>query len=266
LSKRKSYSKASSRRNNPNNNKQRQPAPKAAYKTTLRNLKVLYEDNHIIAVNKRAGDIVQGDKTGDTPLSDIVKQFLKQKYDKPGEVFLGTVHRIDRPVSGVVIFAKTGKALARLNQMFQDKKIQKTYWAVVKNKPPKNQDTIEHYLLKNERQNKSYAYSHDYNNAKPSNLTYRIIHTFQNYFLLEITPHTGRHHQIRTQLSQIGCPIKGDVKYGFNRPNIDGSIHLHARKIEFIHPVKNTLLIIEASPDKRDPLWKESTAVFNKAE
>tara|TARA_Y100000589_G_scaffold110243_1_gene104794 strand:+ start:51535 stop:52332 length:798 start_codon:yes stop_codon:yes gene_type:complete len=264
LSKRKSYSKEFQNRNKKNNQKEAEFKPKPAYKTTLRNLKVLYEDNHIIAVNKRSGDIVQGDKTGDTPLSDIVKTFLKKKYDKPGEVFLGTTHRIDRPVSGVVIFAKTSKALARLNEMFQNKEIQKTYWAVVKNEPPQKQDTVQHYLLKNERQNKSYAYSHEYKTAKLSSLTYKIIFRFQNYFLLEITPHTGRHHQIRTQLAQIGCPIKGDVKYGFNRPNIDGSIHLHARKIEFIHPVKKTPLVIEASPDKRDPLWKEATAVFNK--
>jgi len=229
----------------------------------LPNIEVLYEDNHIIAVNKKSGDIVQGDKTGDEPLSDIVKRYIKIKYEKPGEVYLGTTHRIDRPTSGVVLFAKTSKALVRLNKMFQDKTIQKTYWAIVKNKPLKNEDTLIHYLKKNNQKNKSIAYSHEFQDAKRAELTFNIKHSFTNYFLLEVHPLTGRHHQIRVQLSSIQCPIKGDLKYGFPRSNPDASISLHARKITFIHPIKKESLTIIAPPTSNDPLWKESRTLFN---
>ncbi|MCE3280123.1 MAG: pseudouridine synthase [Bacteroidetes bacterium] len=222
-------------------------------------LQVLYEDNHIIAVNKRPSDIVQGDKTGDTPLSDFVKQYVKKKYDKPGEVFIGTVHRIDRPVSGIVLFARTSKALARLNQMFQTKEIQKTYWAVVKNKPEKESGKLIHYLKKNEAKNMSKAFTNEQNGALRSELDYKLICSSDNYHLLEITPLTGRHHQIRVQLASMGCPIKGDLKYGFNRSNKDASIHLHARKIEFIHPVKKEPVIITAPPPD-EVLWNEFVA------
>lgn len=231
--------------------------------SNLPNIDVLYEDNHIIAINKKSGDIVQGDKTGDQPLSDIVKNYIKIKYNKPGEVYLGTTHRIDRPTSGIILFAKTSKALVRLNKMFHDKTIQKTYWAIVKNKPFKQYDTLVHYLKKNSQKNKSMAYSHEFKDAKRAELTYQVKHQFNNYFLLEIKPITGRHHQIRVQLSTIECPIKGDLKYGFSRSNPDASISLHARKVEFIHPVKNEPLTIIANPISSDPLWKESTSLFD---
>lgn len=219
-------------------------------------LSVLYEDNHIIAVNKKPSDIVQGDKTGDRPLSDIVKQYLKEKYNKPGEVFVGTVHRIDRPVSGIVLFAKTSKALVRLNQMFQGKEIQKTYWAVVKNKPQTESGKLVHFLKKNEAKNMSTAFDKEMQGALRSELDYKMIAASDNYYLIEIKPQTGRHHQIRVQLSKIGSPIKGDLKYGFNRSNKDASIHLHARKVEFIHPVKKELVIIVAPPPA-EVLWQE---------
>lgn len=219
-------------------------------------LEVLYEDNHIIAVNKKPSDIVQGDKTGDTPLSEFVKQYIKKKYDKPGEVFVGTVHRIDRPVSGIVLFAKTSKALARLNQMFQSKEIQKTYWAVVKNKPPAISGNLVHYLIKNEAKNMSKAFDKEVKGALRSELDYTLIASSDNYHLLEINPHTGRHHQIRVQLSAMKCPIKGDLKYGFDRSNKDASIHLHARKIQFIHPVKKEPITIVAPPPN-EVLWNE---------
>ena len=222
----------------------------------MHKLEVLYEDNHIIAVNKRPSDIVQGDKTGDTPLSDFVKQYVKQKYDKPGEVFIGTVHRIDRPVSGIVLFARTSKALARLNQMFQSKEIQKTYWAVVKNRPAKESGKLVHYLKKNEAKNMSKAFDKEQQGALRSELDYKLICSLDNYHLLEITPHTGRHHQIRVQLSTMGSPIKGDLKYGFDRSNKDASIHLHARKIEFIHPVKKEPVVIVAPPPD-EVIWNE---------
>lgn len=225
-------------------------------------IEILYEDNHLIAVNKRSGDIVQGDKTGDKPLSDFVKNYIKNKYNKPGEVFLGTPHRIDRPTSGIVVFAKTSKALSRLNKMFHDKEIKKTYWAIVKNKPEKQSDHIIHYLKKNTEKNKSIAYSHETASAKKAELIYKIIHEFNNYYLLEINPLTGRHHQIRVQLATINCPIKGDLKYGFGRSNSDASISLHARKIEFIHPVSKEKISIIASPDSSDILWKEVDDLF----
>ena len=219
-------------------------------------IEVLYEDNHIIAVNKRPSDIVQGDKTGDAPLSDFVKKYLKEKYNKPGEVFVGTVHRIDRPVSGIVLFAKTSKALARLNAMFQTKEIQKTYWAVVKNKPKNISGKLVHYLIKNEAKNMSKGFEKETPGALRSELDYEMICSLDNYHLLEVKPLTGRHHQIRVQLSAMGCPIKGDLKYGFDRSNKDASIHLHARKIEFVHPVKKEPVVIIASPPN-EVLWNE---------
>ena len=218
---------------------------------------VLYEDNHFIAVNKRPGDIVQGDKTGDKPLSEIVKEYIKVKYNKPGDVYLGVPQRIDRPVSGVIVFAKTSKALARLNKMFHDKEVKKTYWAIVKNKPHKNEDLLTHYLKKNDQKNKSIAYTTPYKDAKQAQLKFRILLKLNNYYLLEIDPLTGRHHQIRVQLSSMGCPIKGDVKYGFDRTNNDASIHLHARKIEFTHPVKGDKLTITANPPN-DVIWNDA--------
>jgi 23S rRNA pseudouridine1911/1915/1917 synthase len=215
---------------------------------------VLYEDNHIIAINKKPGDIVQGDKTGDAPLSDFVKQYIKYTANKSGEVFLGTVHRIDRPVSGIVLFAKTSKALARLNEMFQKKEITKTYWAVVKNKPPQTAGKLEHFLLKDEVRNKSKAHINHVKNSLPSVLEYKVIASSEKYFLLEINPHTGRHHQIRAQLSAMCCAIKGDVKYGFDRTNDNASINLHARSVNFMHPVKKEIINIEAKPPE-DNLW-----------
>lgn len=218
------------------------------------NLEVLYEDNHIIVVNKRPGDIVQGDKTGDKPLSEVVKSFLKEKYNKPGNVYLGVVHRLDRPTSGIVLFSKTSKALPRLNKLFQNKEAQKTYWAVVKNVPPKQSDELVHFLKRNSKQNKSYAHINEVPESKKAVLEYRILKKLDNYFLLEVDLHTGRHHQIRSQLAAIGCSIKGDLKYGFDRSNKDASIHLHARELKFEHPVKKTQVHITAPPPK-DPIW-----------
>jgi len=215
---------------------------------------VIFEDNHLIIVNKKPGEIVQGDKTGDAPMSDHVKQYIKEKYNKPGEVFLGTVHRIDRPVSGIVMFARTSKALARMNNLFQEKKIHKTYWAVVKQKPPHVQEHLIRFLTKNEKQNKSYCSKTEKPGALKSELTYTLLASSDNYHLLEIDPQTGRHHQIRTMLADIGCAIKGDLKYGFNRSNPDGSIHLHARAIRFEHPVTKEEIFLEANPPK-DPVW-----------
>jgi 23S rRNA pseudouridine1911/1915/1917 synthase len=219
-------------------------------------LEVLYEDNHIIAVNKKPSDIVQGDKTGDKPLSEFVKDYIKKKYNKPGEVFIGTVHRLDRPVSGIVLFAKTSKALSRLNELFRSKNIKKTYWAVVKNKPAMEEGKLINYLIKNEQKNKSFAYKDEKPGSLKCELDYKLIAHSDNYFLLEVNPHTGRHHQIRVQLSAMGCPIKGDIKYGFDRTNKDASIHLHARKIEFTHPVKQEPVTITAPPPLQDPVWK----------
>lgn len=219
-------------------------------------IEVLYEDNHIIAVNKKPSDIVQGDKSGDIPLSEKVKEYIKKRYGKPGEVFLGVTHRIDRPVSGVVLFARTSKALSRLNEMFRDKEIKKTYWAVVKNAPKQSRGKLIHYLKKNETTNKSKAFDKPVDGALLSELDYAVIAKSDNYFLLQINPLTGRHHQIRAQLAAMGCPIKGDIKYGFNRTNKDASIHLHARAVEFIHPVKKESIIIKA-PVPNDNLWKD---------
>ena len=219
-------------------------------------LEVLYEDNHIIAVNKKPSDIVQGDKTGDKPLSDYVKEYIKEKYNKPGNVYLGVTHRIDRPVSGVLIFAKTSKAVSRLNEMFRIKTIQKTYWAAVKNSPPKTSDTLIEYLRKNKDKNRSFVEKDDSKGAKRAELSYKLIAKSDHYNLLEVMPKTGRHHQIRVQLSHMGCPIKGDLKYGAKRGNENASIHLHARKIEFTHPVsKEEISITAPTPD--DALWNE---------
>lgn len=210
---------------------------------------VVYEDNHIIVVNKTASEIVQGDKTGDTPLSEIVKQYLKEKYAKPGNVFLGVTHRLDRPVSGLVVFAKTSKALSRLNEMFRTSEVRKTYWAIVKQRPPQEEGELVHYLVRNEKQNKSYAYDKEVKNSKKAVLSYRLIAHSQNYYLLEVDLKTGRHHQIRCQLAKMGCPIKGDLKYGAARSNPDGSICLHARKIRFVHPVsKETIELVAPLP------------------
>ncbi|MBV1888359.1 MAG: RNA pseudouridine synthase [Urechidicola sp.] len=218
------------------------------------NLQVVYEDNHIVIVNKRAGDIVQGDKTGDKPLSEVVKEYIKDKYNKPSEVYLGVVHRLDRPTTGIVIFARTSKALTRLNKMLVDKKISKTYWAIVGQNPAKKKETLIHWLKKNPKNNKSTAYIKKVKDTKNSILHYELIKTLNRYFLLEVNLETGRHHQIRSQLSSIGSPIKGDLKYGFNRSNKDGSIHLHSRKVEFIHPVSKTKIEVTA-PTPSDVIW-----------
>ena len=223
-------------------------------KSNLNNLLVLYEDNHLIAINKRPGDIVQGDKTGDNPLSEVVKQFLKRKYNKPGNVYLGVAHRLDRPTSGIVLFAKTSKALPRVNKIFADKKAQKTYWAIVKNTPEKPKDTLVHWLKRNSKQNKSYAYKKEIPDSKKAVLSYEIAKRLERYVLLEIALETGRHHQIRAQLATLNCPIKGDLKYGFDRSNKNGSIHLHARKLVIPHPVKEKALVLVAPPPE-DPLW-----------
>ncbi|MDB4710881.1 RNA pseudouridine synthase [Flavobacteriales bacterium] len=220
------------------------------------NLHVLYEDNHLIAVRKVAGDIVQADKTGDPTLTDAVKEYIKKKYNKPNDVFLGVIHRIDRPVGGVVIFARTSKALERMNKLFLEKQVAKTYWAVVEQKPPLEEGNLLNWLKKNQEQNKSRAYNKLVKGSKECELDYLLKGRSKNYYYLEITPKTGRHHQIRVQLSHIGCKIKGDVKYGANRTNRDGSIHLFARKISFIHPVKKEKIIIKAKPPK-DSLWDE---------
>lgn len=218
-------------------------------------MEVLYEDNHIIIVNKAPSEIVQGDKTGDKPLCDIVKEYLKEKYNKPGNVFCGVVHRLDRPVSGVVVFAKTSKALARLNDMFREKDVQKTYWAIVAARPPHDKAVLENYLVRNEKMNKSFAYDREVPSSKRAVLDYELIAHSERYFLLEVHLHTGRHHQIRCQLAKMGCPIKGDLKYGAKRSNPDGSISLHARSVRFIHPVSKQEIYVEA-PVPQDRLWQ----------
>ena len=233
-------------------------------------MKVIYEDNHIIIVNKQSGEIVQGDKTGDRPLSDIVKDYIKEKYQKPGAVFLGVAHRLDRPVSGLVVFARTSKALARLNKMFAEGEVHKTYWAIVKRsersemrsersevRGERNDEwhTLEHWLVRNEKQNKSYAYDHERPNAKKAILKYRALSHSDNYTLLEVNLMTGRHHQIRCQLAAMGCPIRGDLKYGAPRSNPDGSISLMSRRVEFIHPVSKAPIVVEA-PVPNDTLWQ----------
>ena len=222
--------------------------------SNTKNLQILYEDNHIIAINKRCGDIVQGDKTGDKPLSEIVKSYLKEKYKKPGNVFLGVVHRIDRPTSGVVIFAKTSKSLSRLNNMFKNGKVEKYYLAIIKNIPKKNEDTLIHWLLKNHKTNKSTHFKSDKNNLKKAILHYKLLKKLDRYNLIEIKLETGRHHQIRCQLHAIGCPIRGDLKYGYDRSNVDGGIDLHAKTIIFEHPVTKNIIKINA-PVKENKIW-----------
>jgi 23S rRNA pseudouridine1911/1915/1917 synthase len=218
-------------------------------------MNVLYEDNHLIIVNKAPGEIVQGDKTGDKPLSDIIKVYLKEKYHKPGNVFCGVTHRLDRPTSGVVVFAKTSKALSRLNEMFRNGEVDKTYWAIVKNRPAHETGSLTHYLIKTEKTNKSTAYDTEKPKTKKATLHYKHIASSDKYNLLEINLETGRHHQIRCQLAKIGCPIKGDLKYGAERSNPDGSISLHARTISFIHPVSKEKISVVA-PVPEDNLWK----------
>ena len=228
-------------------------------------MEVVYEDNHIIIVNKQSGEIVQGDKTGDRPLSDIVKDYIKEKYAKPGAVFLGVVHRLDRPVSGLVVFARTSKALTRLNDMFRNGEVHKTYWAIVQNPPQQPEDLLQHWLVRNEKQNKSYAYDREKPQAKKAMLKYKVIGHSERYWLLEVNLLTGRHHQIRCQLAAMGCPIKGDLKYGSKRSNPDGSISLMARRVEFVHPVSKQDIVVEA-PLPHDTLWqsfsKLQTSVF----
>lgn len=218
-------------------------------------MEIVYEDNHLIIVYKHSGEIVQGDKTGDVPLSEDVKCYLKEKYQKPGNVFLGVVHRLDRPVAGLVVFAKTSKALTRLNKMFRDGEVHKTYWAITKNLPPQSEGTLTHWLVRNEKQNKSYAYDHEVPHSKKSILKYRLIGQSDHYCLLEVNLMTGRHHQIRCQLAHMGCPIKGDLKYGAQRSNPDGSICLLAHHVEFVHPVSKQLISFD-SPLPEDKLWQ----------
>ena len=224
-------------------------------------MEVVYEDNHLIIVAKRSGEIVQGDKTGDTPLSEIVKQYIKEKYAKPGAVFLGVVHRLDRPVAGLVVFARTSKALERLNRMFAEgkvRKVRKTYWAITKNRPSEESATLTHWLRRNEKQNKSYASESEKPGSKKAMLKYTVIGASTNYTLLEVQLMTGRHHQIRCQLAKIGCPIRGDLKYGAPRSNPDGSISLHAWRLSLEHPVSHVPLTIEA-PMPEERLWQEIT-------
>jgi len=228
--------------------------PQLSEMTAAENLRVLFEDNHIIVVNKRSSDIVQGDKTGDVVLSDVVKEYIKIKYNKPGEVFCGTVHRIDRPVSGIVVYAKTSKALSRLTVAFKTRDVHKTYWAVVQGQMPQQEGSVKNYLWKDEKINKSFASNSPAPNKKESELSYKVIGQGNYYSFVEVYPKTGRHHQIRVTLSSLGCPIKGDVKYGSKRSNENGGVHLHARQIEFEHPVKKTPVIISCPPPE-DVLW-----------
>lgn len=222
-------------------------------------MKVIYEDNHLIAVNKNCHELVQGDKTGDTSLADLLKTWLKEKYAKPGNVFVGVTHRLDRPVTGIVVFAKTSKALARMNELFRTGEIKKTYWAIVRNRPPEVEQELTHWLVRNEKQNKSYVCTPSQKrDARKAVLHYRLLAQSENYYLLEIDLQTGRHHQIRCQLAAIGCPIRGDLKYGAGRSNPDGGISLHARRVSFVHPVsKRPINIVAPVPD--EPLWKALT-------
>jgi 23S rRNA pseudouridine1911/1915/1917 synthase len=224
--------------------------------TTKDNLQVLYEDNHVLIVNKRAGDPVQSDMSGDKPLRDVVMEYLKEKYQKPGNVFVGLVHRLDRPTSGIVVFAKTSKALTRLNESFRNKELKKTYWALVKNPVPKNSDTLVHYLVRYPAKNISKAFEKEVKESKKAILHYQVLKSFDHYSLVEIDLETGRHHQIRAQFTAIGCPIRGDLKYGSKRPNDDGNINLHARKLEIKHPVKDELISIVA-PLPDEVLWNK---------
>lgn len=224
-------------------------------RSTPENLQVLFEDNHLIAVNKRCGDIVQGDKTGDQPLSEVVKDYLKIRYEKPGAVFLGVVHRLDRPTSGVLIFARTSKALERMNALFAGGETRKTYWALVDKAPPQQADRLVHWMQRNPKLNKSFAHDKEAPGRKKAVLRYRLVKKLDRFYLLEIELETGRHHQIRAQLAAIGCSIKGDLKYGAARSNPDGGIHLHARELRFTHPVRRTPVTLLADPPE-DPLWQ----------
>lgn len=226
--------------------------------STPKNLQVLFEDNHLLVVNKRPGDIVQGDRTGDKPLSEVAKQYIAAKYNKPGAVFLGVVHRLDRPTSGVIVFARTSKALTRLNKLFSERHTQKTYWAVVKQSPAQKTAKLVHFLKRNAKQNKSYAYDKEVPDSKKAVLSYEVLQKLSNYCVLEVGLETGRHHQIRAQLSAIGSPIKGDLKYGFDRSNKDGSIHLHARKLSFVHPVLKEPITFTA-PTPNEVIWNAIT-------
>ncbi len=217
-------------------------------------VEILYEDNHIIAAYKKSSDLAQGDKTGDVSLDKEIKSYIAAKYKKPGEVFLGVVHRLDRPVSGVILFARTSKALQRLNEMFRTKQVKKSYLAIVKERPPEDEATITHFLKKNEKQNKTYVYDTEVKGSKEASLTYRMLGRSERYYLLEVDLHSGRHHQIRAQLAKIGCPIKGDLKYGYPRSNEDGGISLLARRLEFIHPVKKETINITAHFPEGD-IW-----------
>ncbi|MDC7998113.1 RluA family pseudouridine synthase [Gilvibacter sediminis] len=224
-------------------------------RSTPENIDIIYEDNHLLVVNKRAGDLVQGDQTGDLPLVEIAKEYIARKYNKPGKVFLGVVHRLDRPTSGVVVFARTSKALSRLNAMFQNREPQKTYWAVVEQAPEREQATLTHHMVRNPKQNKSYAHTKEVPQSKKAVLTYRVLARLERYTALEVELHTGRHHQIRSQLAAIGSVIKGDLKYGAKRSNTDGSIHLHAHRLELLHPVKKEPMSFVAVPNTRDAVW-----------
>ena len=226
---------------------------------SLSDLRVIYEDNHLIAINKPSGMLVQGDETGDTPISEFVKGYIKLRYDKPGDVFLGTVHRIDRPVSGALLFARTSKALERMNKMFADQEIKKVYWAISRNRPDPISGSAEHYLMKDSTKNITKAYSELSNRisgAKFSSLEFDLLVDLEGQFLLEVKPHTGRSHQIRSQLAKIGCPIIGDVKYGAKEANRDSSIHLHCRSMEFFHPIKKEHIKVQADPNMDDRIWK----------
>ena len=223
---------------------------------------ILFEDNHLIAVNKKAGQLVQGDRTGDVSLDQMLKQYIKEKYNKPGDVFLGVVHRIDRPVSGVIVYSRTSKALSRMNDLFRDKQVLKTYWCIVKELPEPEEGTLRHYLVKKESQNKSYAYDSPRPGTREAILDFRLVSRSSNYFLLEVFLHTGRHHQIRCQLAKMGSPIRGDLKYGYPRSNRDAGISLHARSLEFLHPVRKEPVVITA-PVPSDPLWKALSSGFD---
>jgi len=216
---------------------------------------ILYEDNHIIIVNKRTSDLVQGDGTGDEPLDDIVRSYIKEKYNKPGDVFLGVVHRLDRPVSGCVVYARTSKALSRLSELFRTREVRKTYWAIVSERPPSEEGSLSNYLKKNETQNKSYVYATEVKGSKLAELSYRVLARSEKYYLIEVDLQTGRHHQIRAQLAAAGCPIRGDLKYGSKRSNEGGGISLHSRRVSFVHPVKNEKISVEA-PLPDDRIWK----------
>jgi 23S rRNA pseudouridine1911/1915/1917 synthase len=228
-------------------------------RTMDKDLDIIFEDNHLIAVNKRVGQLVQGDRTGDVTLDGQIRQYIKEKYGKPGDVFLGVIHRLDRPVSGVVVYARTSKALSRMNELFRDKQVRKTYWCIVRDMPEPEEATLRHYLVKNESQNKSYAYESARPGAREAILDYRLISRSENYFMLEVLLHTGRHHQIRCQLAKMGSPIRGDLKYGYPRSNQDAGISLHARSLEFLHPVRKEPLVLTV-PAPADPLWQVLSA------